>query len=148
MRSFWWGVFFCALLLSSLHRCARAADLWLGATVASYHTDRSSPHNERNWGLSAEYQATAAWRATAGAYRNSQWRNSVYAGGLWIPEQPGNWKGAVLVAMLTGYRHSAVPVALPTIVYEQKNWGINVGVMPSLERGLGVIGLQIKGKLR
>ena len=127
-------------------RPACAADLWIGATVASYHPDRSSPHNERNWGLNAEYGVNDTWRAAAGAYRNSQWKTSVYAGGMWVPAQPGPWKGAVLVAVLTGYHNSPVPVALPTVMYEGKAWGVNIGVLPSLDRGIGVLGLQIKGK--
>jgi hypothetical protein len=145
------------LLLSFLlGRCeARAEETkpqtWGVATIASYHANREVKHNERNWGLGLEHDLNDKWRFAAGGYRNSYWRDSVYVGALWLPAQSGNYKFGVLLGAVTGYDHVVGPFAptvLPTLMYEGKQWGANLGVMPSPARGVGVLGLQLKWRFQ
>jgi len=145
LSKWFWG-FLVGILLGLISRPA-CADTWLVATVASYHSNRDIEHNERNWGLGIEHDLSDTWRLTAGHYRNSYWRDSSYVGALWMPLVYGRVRVGVLLGAVTGYDRLVGPFAptvLPTLMYEGKQWGANLGVMPSPERGVGVLGLQIK----
>lgn len=132
---------------------APAADpgWWGVATIASYHANRDVKHNEQNWGIGIEREATSTWRWAAGGYRNSYWRDSLYMGGFWMPEQYGHWKFGALIALATGYDRVIGPFTfymIPTVMYETKTWGANLAVLPSIERGIGILGLQGKVSFR
>lgn len=126
---------------------ANADDTWASATLASYHTNRHAEHNERNWGLGVERNWTGSWRAVGGAYDNSYSRLSIYGGGLYLRPFAGPVKLGGLVGISTGYDRVVgpfAPVAMPIIAIEGKQFGVNIGIMPSLKHGIGVIGLQVK----
>lgn len=120
------------------------ADTWLVGTVASYHTNRDIERNERNWGLGLERDFAENWRYTVGGYRNSYWRNSYYAGAQWLPWRFGSIRIGAMAGGVTGYTNSVDPMILPTIAIEGKQFGVNLGVMPHVKRGVGVLGLQLK----
>lgn len=124
---------------------ARAADTWISATVASYHFDRTVDHNEHNWGLGFEHGLSGNWRVVGGYYRNSYAKRTVYAGFLWLPLHDGNLHAGLTLAGATGYTNPVDPIVLPTIAWEGKTLGANLGVMPALNKKIvNVIGLQLK----
>ena len=123
------------------------ADTWLSATVASYHGNRDRGYNERNYGLGFEHDRSATTRWAAGFYENSHYRTTVYGGLLWLPVQAGPFRFGVLGSVATGYTHAVTVVPLPTIAVESRHFGANIGIVPSLHRSIGVIGLQLKAKL-
>ena len=143
------GVVFGALLAlaAAYSNKAQAADAWLTATIASYHTRRTVDHNERNWGLGFEYSLSDRWRVSAGDYRNSYYRNTTYAGIMWLPVHEGALRAGVMVGGATGYSRTVATIIVPTIAFEGKTFGANIGIMPALDkRVVNVIGLQLKAR--
>jgi len=144
------GIVFGALLaLAAAYsdKAKAADDVWLSATIASYHSNRNIEHNERNWGLGFEYGLSDNWRAVGGAYRNSYWRTSAYAGLLWLPVRVGPFRAGTTLAGATGYNGPVDLVVMPTIAWEGKQFGVNLGVMPAIDRKIvNVIGLQLKAR--
>jgi hypothetical protein len=135
----------CVLLAAwALTRSQHAAadELWAVATVRSYHFDRDrKDYNEDNYGLGLEYKGTGRWGAMAGFYDNSQSRTSVYAGATYGLGQAGPAKFGACICGVTGYKKYAVmPILLPSVAFEGKRFGINIGVLPKL------VGLQVKVK--
>jgi hypothetical protein len=138
------------LLIAVLHNCA-VAETWVTATLASWHTDRTVKHNERNFGLGVEHDVWKDTRVVGGFYKNSYYRQSQYVGALWLPLQANGFKLGVLLGAVTGYDRLVgpfQPTVLPTIMYERKQWGANIGVMPSPQSGVTALGLQVKWKWR
>lgn len=128
---------------------AQGEDLWLSATVKSYHGNRDRGYNENNFGLGFETTIGKDLRAVGGFYENSYYHTTLYAGAAWLPLHAGPVHGGLLIAGATGYENWPVrPVVLPTIAVEGKTFGANVGIMPSLNRGIGVIGLQLKVRIK
>jgi len=81
---------------------------------ASYHQDRTNPHNEtNNWGLGLHFTRTDRSQYVAGTYKNSQWKQSVYAGVMWEVYAAGPLSFNVLAGGITGYNMAVMPVLLP-----------------------------------
>ena len=142
-----------AFMLASISTRAKA-DTWVTATVASYHSDRSTPHNELNYGLGFEHDVN--WfkfkdsRFVGGFYKNSNWKQSTYVGLTYMPWTIGPAKVGAMFGVVTGYEEMKVmPTILPTVSFEGKTFGANIGLMPAWsDKGAGVIvGLQLKMKL-
>ena len=123
------------------------ADTWLVATLASYHTDRDVDHCERNPGLGVEVDVAPRWRAAGGFYLNSYCKQTVYTGAVRNLANDGKWHFGVLLGGVTGYDAGITPVIMPVFSYEEKRWGVNIGVMPALDaKIIGIVGLQLKAR--
>lgn len=118
---------------------AQAADDWLVITIGSRHHKRG--YNERNWGIGIERKISDNWRMGAGTYRNSYYRQTLYAGVTYAPLRFGDWHLGGTALLVTGYESRPVVVPFPSISYEQKEWGLNFGpILPT------VVGVQLKLK--
>lgn len=137
LESFWMGVIAGVIGTLALIPTSARADDWLTVTVGSRHHKRG--YNEHNWGLGMEHGLTDRWRLVAGTYRNSYWRQTVYAGAAYEFASYGKWHFGTTTMIVTGYGPRAEPVIFPAIAYEDKHWGVNFGpVLPA------VIAVQLK----
>ncbi|QOY92868.1 hypothetical protein IM543_14820 [Massilia sp. UMI-21] len=151
-----------ALLLAALP--ARAGDLftsidaaptseiWLDTGFATAHFDSSKDLNGANKGLSAEYRFSGSMAATAGRFHNSDRRWSNYAGLIWQPYALGPVRLGLAVAAFDGYPHMRdggwFPAAIPTLTYEYRRVGLNVGIIPTYkDRLYGGVSFQLKFRL-
>lgn len=112
---------------------------WLVLGGISRHTCRDCGFRESNPGLAIQwspqwlkdYTESNNWRLTAGAFINSNDRNSVYAGTLWLPLEYGISKFGLQAVVITGYlKQSITPTLLPTITLEYKNVGADIFLVP------------------
>jgi hypothetical protein len=116
---------------------------WLIVGGLAYHSCRTCGFRESNPGIAAQWQA--AWfeeltglentRLTAGAYINSNDRNSVYAGAQWMPYSFGSVKLGLQAVIITGYKEAAVtPVLLPLVSIETQYAGVDIYAVPKLAK--------------
>lgn len=126
------------------------AQTYVTASVASYHLDRSTHHNERNWGLGFEQGVYKDVRFAAGFYRNSNYLDSTYIGIAWTPLHWGDFRAGVFGGEFTGYAIDAKWGVLPVVSYERGRWGANLTLAPTqgTEKQSGVFGLQLKYLLK
>jgi hypothetical protein len=118
-------------------RSARATDDWLVVVVGSRH--RQQGYNEHNWGLGIEHGVNDRWRVIGGTYRNSFYRQTLYAGAVYMPLRSGDWRIGGTAMLATGYDRRFPVFVFPVVSYEQKEWGINFGpILPM------VVGVQLK----
>ena len=139
------------LLLWLIFKPARADDTWLVTTVHSYHYDRS-PSNRRcesNWGVGAEHHVSNDWSLHGGMYRNSYCRGSAYLGTGWFPVHRGTVHFGITAGIVNGYRQEPFGgYLIPTVSIQDKRWGVNIGIVPSLDSAFTVIGVQLKYRIR
>ena len=124
-----------------------AGDTWIAASVASHHFDREGDHNERNWGVGVEHGIAPQVRLVAGAYRNSLYDTSHYAGANWTPLVFGPVRLGVMAGAVDGYNANHgryIPVVVPLLSVEQGRVGANLLYLPRYKDDAGVIGLQLK----
>lgn len=136
------------LMLLSLSANAKPGDLWLDASVTSYHFS-GKKYNEHNYGFGLEYDYTDTIKLAGGYYQNSLWKQSRYIGGMYLPIEKWGLKFGVDAAMITGYAANPgryIPVVAPTVVYENSHgFGLNMVFMPPVTKKVtGAIGLQLK----
>ena len=131
---------------------APRSEFWLDTGFATAHFDSDKDLNGANKGLGAEYRFNGATAATVGRFYNSdrQWAN--YAGVIWQPYALGAVRVVLAIAAFDGYPNmrdgGLFPAAIPTLTYEYKRVGVNVGIIPSYkDRLYGGISLQLKLKL-
>jgi len=118
-------------------KTGQAAEDWLVVTVGSRHDEPG--YNEKNWGIGVEHGLSRDWRALAGTYRNSYYRQTVYVGAARTLWRSGNWLFGITGMIVTGYGDRPEPVFFPAIAYEGRTFGVNFGpVLPS------VVALQVK----
>lgn len=126
---------------------------WLILGGISRHTCRDCGFRESNPGLAVqwspawlkEYSDSNDWRLTAGAYINSNDRNSVYAGVQWLPIEYGVVKAGVQAAVITNYlKKSILPTLLPTISIETKYVGADIFLVPKFPSVSSAILLSFK----
>ncbi|MGH8853131.1 MAG: hypothetical protein ACREWI_02520 [Telluria sp.] len=157
--------FFCMPLLVALGApLAQAGDLfttidaapksefWLNTGFATAHFDSDKGLNGANKGLAAEYRFSGTMAATAGRFYNSDRHSSNYAGVIWQPYAVGPVRVGLAIAAFDGYPHMRdggwFPAAIPTLTYEVKRVGVNVGIIPTYrDRLYGGVSLQLKFKL-
>ncbi|RYF04480.1 MAG: hypothetical protein EOO78_04210 [Oxalobacteraceae bacterium] len=128
------------------------SELWIDSGFATAHFDRDKDLNGNNYGLGAEYRFSGTMGATAGRFYNSdrQWSN--YAGVIWQPWAIGPVRVGAALAAFDGYPHMRdggwFPAAIPTLTYDYKRVGVNVGIIPSYkDRLYGGISVQLKIRL-
>lgn len=125
------------------------AGVWIDASIACYHFDRSVERNERNnLGVGLELDVAHNVRVIAGQYKNSGWETSRYFGVTWLPFSQGPVRFGLAAGMVNGYSDvnggGYFPVAMPTVAIEYERIGINIVVAPRYKESPGMIGLQIK----
>ena len=128
------------------------SEFWLDSGFATYHFDSDKDLNGANKGLGAEYRFNGTTSATIGRFYNSdrQWSN--YAGVIWQPYAIGQVRVGLALAAFDGYPKMRdggwFPAAIPTLTYEYKRVGVNVGIIPSYkDRLYGGVSLQLKLQL-
>lgn len=116
---------------------------WLIIGGLAHHSCRTCSFRESNPGIAAQWQSP--WfeeltglentRLTAGAYINSNDRNSVYAGTQWLPWSYGLVKLGLQAVIITGYKEAAItPVLLPLISAETQHVGVDIYAVPKLAK--------------
>jgi hypothetical protein len=146
------------IVLMGISMCARA-DTWMAVTVTSYHSDNETSktstgkHNAENFGLGFEHDVD--WfehsRLVGGFYKNSFYNDSIYVGITVLPWKIGPARIGAMFGLVTGYdERSIMPTILPTISFEGKTFGANVGLLPTWSEGHSgvIVGLQVKMKIR
>ena len=112
---------------------------WVILGGISRHSCRDCGFRESNPGLAVQwksdwlnqYMESDAWRLTAGAYINSNNRNSVYVGAMWLPIDYGVVKAGVQAAVISNYlKQSITPTLLPTISIETAHVGADIFLVP------------------
>ena len=100
----------------------------LGAHLASLHF----PQNDfNNFNPGIYYRSDGGW--TAGAYRNSLRRGSVYAGYTWEFGRFGLTGGGI-----TGYGHGVQPLLVPSVVlFTHDGVAARVAYIPRVEKRIG-----------
>jgi hypothetical protein len=131
---------------------APRSEFWLDTGFATAHFDSDKDLNGANKGLGAEYRWSGTMAATVGRFYNSdrQWSN--YAGVIWQPYAVGPVRVGLAVAAFDGYPNMRdggwFPAAIPTLTYEYKRVGLNVGIIPTYkDRLYGGVSFQLKFKL-
>lgn len=109
--------------------------------------------NQRNPGLGITYSFAPNWSASAGVYRNSFSRPSMYAVGVWTPlhwRVSQNWHVDVggEAGVLTGYTRAnnpAAPFGAAVLVRlrDERGYGANVVIVPNHGASSGFVGLQV-----
>lgn len=104
-----------ALFIAAAHAEAKAADIGVIASLFSKHFDTDATFNERNYGIGVHlYNDAQSAYTTAGYYRNSLDKNSLYVGG-------GYKLGDVIsvgieAGLVSGYtKGRVVPFVVPTV---------------------------------
>lgn len=116
---------------------------WLVLGGLAYHSCRDCGFRERNPGLALQWQSP--WfaeltglentRLTAGAYINSNNKNSVYAGAQWLPYSYGPVKLGFQAVLISGYREAVItPVLLPIASLEIQHVGVDVYAVPKMAK--------------
>lgn len=147
-----------ALLLALFTTAASGADddrsgqVWINAGSISHHLDRKYDYNERNYGLGLEYKLDARRSLFAGAYKNSMFRLTRYAGMSYTPFQLGPARIGVVVGVADGYREMRnggfFPAISPVISVEGERFGVNILVIPSIASNVSnALALQFKIKV-
>jgi hypothetical protein len=135
------------LLMPSL---AVAGEWWGVGTLASYHVNRTEKLNQRNYGLGLEYH-TGDMTYVAGRYKNSDYRNSVYALAAWTPLSVGILHAGIGIGVVNGYpslnNGGIAPAGIAIIKLEMERVGLNLAFNPSLSpKSPLTIALQVKFK--
>jgi hypothetical protein len=127
---------------------ARAGELYSVTTARSYHVDREAKYNEKNYGIGLEYQFNRTWAVAIGEYKNSFRNKSNYYGAIYTPFVEGNFKAGLMLLNVSGYDSTNLrryqPVAVPTVIWEGKGFGINTVFVPPVGNKTGVLGVQVK----
>jgi hypothetical protein len=114
---------------------------WLIVGGIARHTCRTCGFRESNPGVAVQWKSP--WfeeltglqntRLTAGAYINSNNRNSVYAGAQWLPYAYGPVKLGLQGVVITGYlKQSVTPTLLPVVTLETRYLGADLFFVPKL----------------
>lgn len=110
---------------SSPERCASWADGWDGPGYY-YRRCRDQTH-----GLLVRWGGDGRWSWTAGTYRNSIDRPTVYVGAVRELARRGPLGIEVAAVAATGYRYRVVPLVAPTLRVELgRGWAVSLLAMP------------------
>lgn len=127
-----------------------SADTWLTINTGSYHVNAKKNYNQQNYGAGIEYQS-GELILMAGGYRNSAYKNSLYAMGGWLPLKYGNIKAGAMLGIVNGYPGmndgGIIPVAAGIVSAEYGHVGVNLILLPtSKEKTPLTLGFQVKFK--
>jgi hypothetical protein len=118
-------------------------DPWVVLGGFARHSCRTCGFREVNPGLALQWHSP--WfeeltglentRLTAGAYINSNNRNSVYAGAQWFPYSYGPVKLGLQAVLITGYKEAVItPVLLPLVSVETQHVGMDLYAVPKMAK--------------
>jgi hypothetical protein len=126
--------------------------LWVNLGGFSSHMDRSKGYNEDNVGMGVEYGLQPDMALMAGAFNNSVRQTTTYAAVNWLPLSLGGWKLGAVVGVMNGYpgiaHGGAFLAALPMASYEGTRFGVNLGLIPSIDKVDGAFVIQLKLRVR
>jgi hypothetical protein len=128
---------------NTLSKYAGSEPPWLVLGGLAYHSCRTCGFRESNPGLALQWHAP--WfeeftglentRLTAGAYINSNNRNSLYAGAQWLPYKYGPVKLGLQAVLITGYLEASItPVLLPLVSIETQHVGFDIYAVPKITK--------------
>ena len=122
---------------------------WIDSGFATWHFNQNKNLNGGNRGLGFEYRLADGVALAAGRFVNSDRAYSNYAGVIWQPWSIGPVRVGAAIAGFNGYPKMRdggwFPAAIPTLTYEYKRVGLNVGVIPSYkDRLYGGMSVQLK----
>jgi hypothetical protein len=162
LRARW--ILLAAFATTTVPSTARAGDwcgngLWVDAMIGSHHIHPDKDFEEFNPGIGVECWIAPQWALTAGYFRNSLSKPSLYGGGVWAPEF-AHWGIVRLAAMgglISGYNyggwgfghdHTIGPVIAPLIMFDYRRVGANIILIPPIPSSdlPFTIGLQVKVK--
>lgn len=112
---------------------------WLVVGGVSRHICRDCGFRESNPGVALQwspqwlrdYTESDKWRLTVGTYINSNDRQSLYAGVLWLPLDYGTVKAGVQAAVISNYLSQPItPTLLPTVSIETQHIGADIFLVP------------------
>ena len=131
---------------------APRSELWVDTGFATWHFDSDKDLNGANRGLAAEYRFSGTMSAAVGRFYNSDRAWSNYAGVIWQPWAVGPVRVGAALAAFDGYPRMRdggwFPAVIPTLTYEYKRVGVNVGIIPTYkDRLYGGISVQLKVRL-
>jgi len=117
---------------------------WLTLSGLSHHFQP----DRRDWrevnpgaGLEREFTGTP-WVASAGYFRNSYDRHTVYVGGRWMPLAAGPFRFGAFGLLATGYPSPVL--VLPAVSAQVGRVGANLVALPNLPGYSGYLGLQFR----
>jgi hypothetical protein len=126
-------------------------NIWVNVGGFSSHFNRDKGYNENNLGFGIEYRMNPEVSLMAGGYYNSVRQNTSYLAVNYQPWAMGEWKLGAAVGFMDGYpaleRGGVFFAALPMASYEGKQFGVNLGVIPSIPKVDGAIVIQFKFRL-
>lgn len=118
------------LLLSSNAMADEDKRGWLMSGFLSKHIKPSQDYNENNYGIG--YKTNDGY--LAGVYKNSLNKNSVYAGKEFQTDPIlDKLRLAIVLGMVTGYDKPVQPLALPELLYGNKEHEFALGVVPPIK---------------
>lgn len=126
--------------------------LWVNLGGFSSHVNRDKGYNEDNVGMGVEYQLQPDVALMAGAFNNSLRQTTSYAAVNWLPLSLGGWKLGAVAGVMNGYpaieNGGAFLAALPMASYEGRRFGVNLGLIPTIDRVDGALFIQLKLRVR
>jgi len=130
-----------AALLASYCASALGAD-YLVVTDRAYHFNRLEHYNEHNFGLGFQRDFSASLAGEVGFYRNSYYRETIYAWAIYTPWHAGAWSVGTDFGLVTGYGHPVGPWLTGLVARDWTRWGA------SLLFARDGVALQLKWKLK
>lgn len=116
---------------------------WLMSGFLSKHLNPDKEYNEENHGIG--YKTHDGY--LAGIYRNSLDKNSVYAGKEFQSDPVLNDKLrlAIVLGLVSGYNKPVTPLALPEVLYGNKEHELALGFVPPIKKVTpGTLALQYR----
>jgi hypothetical protein len=104
---------------------------WITSGFLSKHIDSDKKYNENNYGIG--YKSHDGW--LGGYYRNSLDKDSLYAGKEFKtdPILGDKLRLAIILGLATGYNKPVTPLALPELLYGNKEHEAALGIVPPLK---------------
>lgn len=139
------------MLLLSLALCSegvRADDNvpqdYAVTTITAYHFDQHRGYNERNFGVGLERDYSDTWGAGVGTFKNSYYRETVYAWAIYTPWDVMGWRTGALVGGVTGYDQGRVSGWLTGVARRDfgRYVGVNIAIAPT------AVALQMKWRFK
>jgi hypothetical protein len=127
-------------LVLALNLSLTQAQTFVQVNGVSVHDQ--SGYNGWNYGAGLEQVVHGPWSVAAGWYRNSEYRDSVYAYGRYAFYKKDSWDIGVAVGAVTGYqRATVVPMAFPEVCY---GWACTLFAPKVESTGANVIGFRLR----
>jgi len=120
----------------------------IGLHLASVHSNTNPKHPPNNVNPGVYVETTEGW--TAGTYRNSQYRQSFYAGRTLDLDLAPVITASLTLGAITGYRQSPVlPLAVPSLRLRlSDDVATRVAYVPRVEKkGAAAVHLMVEFKL-